>query len=178
MYTRAPQKKPTLDDPTRETPKSIQLPKNYSGNAFSSDGIKLPIGGTQPPSFQISAPEVEPLRHPHLSPSVTPQIPKLEKDIKVERRPEPPETEVFEPPHNERENAYKHHAYDAEKITPPSSSIFSSLIPHGAFTNNFPFGHGIGYEELLILGIMLSIYVLGEADSEIMMLLSILLFAG
>ncbi len=61
-------------------------------------------------------------------------------------------------------------------------SLFSSILPPGALKNNFPFGHGIGSEELLIMGIMLMVYLSGnnekEPDGELILLLAMLLFAG
>ena len=61
-------------------------------------------------------------------------------------------------------------------------SLFSSILPSGALKNNFPFGHGIGSEELLIMGIMLMVFMSGnndkDPDGELMLLLAMLLFAG
>ncbi len=61
-------------------------------------------------------------------------------------------------------------------------SIFSSLLPNFSSSSKFPFGHGIGSEELFILGIMLLIYTAGDSDqpmdSELLLLLCILLFSG
>lgn len=61
-------------------------------------------------------------------------------------------------------------------------SVFSSLLPNFSSSSKFPFGHGIGSEELFILGIMLLIYMSGDddqpMDSELLLLLCILLFSG
>ncbi len=61
-------------------------------------------------------------------------------------------------------------------------SVFSSLLPNFFSSSKFPFGHGIGSEELFILGIMLLIYTAGDEDqpmdSELLLLLCILLFSG
>lgn len=63
-----------------------------------------------------------------------------------------------------------------------SKSIFSSLLPNFSSGSRFPFGHGIGTEELFILGIMLLIYSSADEeqpmDSELLLLLCILLFSG
>lgn len=63
-----------------------------------------------------------------------------------------------------------------------SKSIFSSLLPNFSSGSRFPFGHGIGTEELFILGIMLLIYSSADdeqpMDSELLLLLCILLFSG
>ena len=62
------------------------------------------------------------------------------------------------------------------------TSIFSSLLPRGNLSSHFPFGHGIGSEELLILAVMLMVFLsgneCGEVDSEFLLLLGLLLFAG
>lgn len=64
----------------------------------------------------------------------------------------------------------------------PASSIFSSLLPRSDLSKHFPFGHGIGSEELLILAVMLMVFLSGnekgEVDSEFLLLLGLLLFAG
>ena len=61
-------------------------------------------------------------------------------------------------------------------------SIFSSLLPFASSSSNFPFGHGIGGEELLILGVMLLVYLSGnergKVDNEFLLLLGLLLFSG
>lgn len=63
-----------------------------------------------------------------------------------------------------------------------AKSIFSSLLPNLSSSARFPFGHGIGGEELFILGIMLLVYTSGDEDqpmdSELLLLLCILLFSG
>jgi hypothetical protein len=63
-----------------------------------------------------------------------------------------------------------------------SNSIFSMLLPPGSNSSRFPFGHGIGAEELLILGMMLLAFSngseSGEVDNELILLLALLLFSG
>jgi hypothetical protein len=64
-----------------------------------------------------------------------------------------------------------------------SPSIFDSLLPPiKSLDRSFPFGHGIGSEELLILGLMMLVYLSdsekGHFDHEFMILLGLLLFAG
>lgn len=66
-------------------------------------------------------------------------------------------------------------AFDGKQQKSPS--IFSSLLPQVS-SSRFPFGHGIGNEELLILALMLIIYTSEEADEELLLLLGFLLFAG
>lgn len=59
-------------------------------------------------------------------------------------------------------------------------SILPSLFPSKSLKNHFPFGHGIGSEELLILGVMSIIFFSDqkEPDGELIMLLALLLFSG
>lgn len=66
------------------------------------------------------------------------------------------------------------------KIEARDKSMLSALFPSKSLKNHFPFGHGIGSEELLILGIMSLIFFSDEKepDGELIMLLAILLFAG
>ncbi len=70
----------------------------------------------------------------------------------------------------------------AQRAAGTVPSIFSSLLPKGALSSHFPFGHGIGSEELLILAVMLMVFLSGnesgEVDSEFILLLGLLLFAG
>ena len=59
-------------------------------------------------------------------------------------------------------------------------SLLPSLFPSKSLKNHFPFGHGIGSEELLILGVMSIIFFSDqkEPDGELIMLLALLLFSG
>lgn len=195
MYTRVPNKKNSFDSSETRKPieAAIVLPKNYSGNAFTSDGHKREIN-TSAPESQPS--EYSERKKPHISPSPPPKIPEPSESplgysdypageyIRSEQNEnnnpavEPQKEEApAEETHNE---FYEPHAAQIpnESSKARSGSFLSSIIPNGIFKNNFPFGHGLGSEEFLILGIMLSIYLSGEADAELMMLLCILLFAG
>lgn len=62
------------------------------------------------------------------------------------------------------------------------NSLFSGILVPGMFEKHFPFGHGIGSEELLIMGIMLMVYMsyenTKESDGDLMLMLAMLLFAG
>lgn len=59
-------------------------------------------------------------------------------------------------------------------------SPFSSLLPSFIGSSaHFPFGHGIGSEEILILAMMAMIFMAeGETDNELLLILGLLLFAG
>ena len=71
---------------------------------------------------------------------------------------------------------------DGDRDKNTGSSLLSSLLPNFDLSKHFPFGHGIGGEELLILAVMLIVFVSGndrgEVDSELLLLLGLLLFAG
>ena len=143
--------------PSNTGARSIKLPENYSGNAFSSHS---PYSDMPPPT----------------------------------RATQPRGDVPFEPPlHQETESVNEHtietFAEEERDIggsnvpeSLPASSIFSSLLPRTDLSRHFPFGHGIGSEELLILAVMLMVFLSGnekgEVDSEFLLLLGLLLFAG
>ena len=186
MYTRVPSKNnngppiKTVGDQNL----TVQLPKNYSGNAFSSDGQMRPLAQetTQTPSPAEVKTEVDkPV--PHLSPSVSPTIPSFPSGP-LGYSDYPTEDSDVSDGAPEEENPYAQREIQTFNNTPASienpregGSFFSSMLG-GNFGENFPFGHGLGSEELLILGLMLAIYLSENRDSELMMLLGILLFAG
>ena len=140
---------------------TVKLPENYSGNAFSRQAIYSEM----PPPTRTQAARQD--------------IPQTEKPINLDRPPEEISDNFTLPTYNDLENTT---AEPTEKPTAPASSIFSSLLPRGALSTHFPFGHGIGSEELLILAVMLLVFLsgseTGEMDSEFILLLGLLLFAG
>ena len=137
----------------------VTVPENYSGNAFTQRTL---------------ANEMPPPIYTHPSQRETPA-----NDLP----PSPPAEEEYSPSYTlfeeEREKTER-----AEKpITRGvGESIFSSLLPKGDQSAHFPFGHGIGSEEILILSLMLMVFLSGnengETDSELLLLLGLLLFAG
>ena len=143
--------------PSNTGARSIKLPENYSGNAFSNHS---PYSDMPPPT----------------------------------RATQPRGDVPFEPPlHQEIESVNEHtiETFAEEERDEggsnvskslPASSIFSSLLPRTDLSRHFPFGHGIGSEELLILAVMLMVFLSGnekgEVDSEFLLLLGLLLFAG
>ena len=196
MYTRVPQKKPpqSLKQEARVNDAPISLPKNYSGNAFTEDGRKreFPSDVSPTPTPQRQIQEKDDRKPHYISPAPPPSIP-IQNQSPLGYSDYPageyirqeaylPNTEDARNEHTSEEHIEHASSHPDEIIDtvskPREGSLFSSLIPSGIFKNNFPFGHGLGSEELLLLGIMLSIYMSGEADGELMMLLCILLFAG
>ena len=146
----------------------MKLPENYSGNAFS-----------QKPQYTDMPP---PLRTQNSSRVHT------NYDISHERDLSPEDAESYITPnyYNDEPQAESRITEQASFTPPaqtaPTSSIFSSLLPQGVLGNNFPFGHGIGGEELLIMAVMLMVFLSGNdngtTDSELLLLLGLLLFAG
>lgn len=161
MYARSP-------DPNKQ---SVKIPENYGGHAFSRSGAYSDM----PPPARIE-------------PFQTEEGPRG-KDMNTSYDADPysnsPDTE-FEPQLDRESHKFDVYALPPEKNpepNPPSASpsIFSSLMPPNPSSSaRFPFGHGLGSEELLIIAMMLMVYLAdGEsADNELLLLLGLLLFAG
>ena len=142
----------------------LKIPENYSGHAFKppspSSDMPPPTHIDVPPSERRDEPidpprSIDEGRIPMLEVEQTPQ--EEEKDIYAEEQP--------------------------KKESQAASSIFSSLLPSSILGgNHFPFGHGLGSEEILILAIMLLVYLSGaekgKPDTEFLLMLGLLLFAG
>ena len=154
MYTRIPDRKP-------HNPRSINIPENYGGNAFNaSEPYNKAFG--------------EPSQKPYILDTDAQKTEVREKDIT-------PEISSAEP--SDRFADMINVTDESENITPQKSEL-SQLIPFATpklLKNHFPFGHGIGSEELLILGIMSLLFTSednSDTDGELIMLLALLLFAG
>ena len=156
MYTRVNERK-TGDS-------KIKIPDNYSGNAF---------GGQNYYFHQSDSPPVDSYKAPENPPDST------QKEIAERQIPEEkPETvTAINPlPKEKTETVTAINPLPKEK----NDTLLSSLFPSKSLKNHFPFGHGIGSEEILILGIMSLIFFSDdkEPDGELIMLLALLLFAG
>ena len=146
----------------------VRIPENYSGNAFTRDQR-----ADMPPPVKISsAYDLPPDQIPH---------------IRAEEKNGETATQEFSSEamgSTERKEEVSN--IQEEVKAPPTKqtgSIFESLIPPiRALEHSFPFGHGLGSEELLILGMMMLVYFSGNEsgsfDYEFMILLGLLLFAG
>lgn len=148
----------------------IKIPENYSGHAFRDQS---PYGDMPPPThIPSSSPKREPRETPQSEP---PRFPSPSAQENFEE-PQIEDKISLSNPHVERQTPS-----DPPKSEVPSSppSIFSSLLPSAmSGASHFPFGHGIGSEELLILAIMLLVSLSEEKDQELLLLLGFLLFAG
>lgn len=144
--------------PPSTQPHNIKLPENYSGNAFQRQSIYTQM----PPPARTQPMRQEPVPN--------------EASRALDIPPNEIGQEYSAPTYNELEEKIE------EKPTSVAPSIFSSLLPKANLSSHFPFGHGIGSEELLIIAVMLLVFLSGnesgEVDSEFILLLGLLLFAG
>ena len=156
MYTRQPDSKRS----------PMKIPENYSGHAFKAPS---PYSDMPPPTHL-------PIPQSDWREDVTEgRSPSHTDDIIDETGP------VESTLHSE--NSESTMLDTAKKQDSRAASIFSSLLPSSILNgNHFPFGHGIGSEEILILAIMLLVYLSGEEkgepDTEFLLMLGLLLFAG
>ena len=154
MYVRPP-------DPSRN---KIKIPENYSGHTFREPRAYSDM----PPPLRVEPSQNRP--HASEEPSDYPNTPPNESEIRS--------TAVQEPTSGtENEDV----SVSAPTFT-HQKSLFSSLLPPISSSEHFPFGHGIGSEEILILALMLTVYLSGNEDGnidhELLLLLGLLLFAG
>ena len=159
--------------PPNTTSERIKIPENYRGNAFGSSGEYTDM----PP----------PIRLPHTSYDLPPEESRESQRQKEVEKPRQQEEKPFLAaeviaPIEISEDEIKPAISSPHAEEPARNPIFSSLLPPTNHSAHFPFGHGIGTEELLILGMMLLIFThereLGENDNELILLLALLLFSG
>jgi len=151
----------------------IKIPENYNGHAFS-EPLRY---NAMPPPAKIPSP------HSDLPPSVRAES--LDEYIQNGSQKSPEDIQQNkEKDLTDSTEEKPLQTSSGEKNDPvnSSTSVASLLSGSSLFANRFPFGHGIGSEELLILAIMLLVYLSGEQnhapDTEFMLLLGLLLFAG
>ncbi|MBQ9131909.1 MAG: hypothetical protein IJX62_05520 [Clostridia bacterium] len=84
----------------------------------------------------------------------------------------PPSSFEIRPPLSDREPPRDHHK---EERPPAALQPFQSLFGH--IGSAFPFSHGLGFDELLILGLIL-LLARNDGDSDIIPFLALLLFCG
>ena len=144
--------------------RQVKIPENYSGHAFREPS---PYADMPPPTRLDTPPPERTEKSPEpleRSPGDTNNA-ESEKLPPIDSSPTPLQSGTSEGQDGAR------------------SSLFSSLLPSSLLGgDHFPFGHGIGSEELLILAIMLLVYLSGEEngkpDTEFLLMLGLLLFAG
>ena len=144
--------------PPNNSHSELKLPENYSGNAFT----RFSQYADMPPPVKTTPQRSDP--------SFAEDIASQENNY-TDAAPEP-----------EYQASSRAANVDVGAPGVKSGSLLSSLLPDFDLSRHFPFGHGIGGEELLILAVMLIIFVSGnergEVDSELLLLLGLLLFAG
>ncbi len=166
--------------PPSSAASKMKLPENYGGSTFSHTQA---YGDMPPPT------------HTHSS------ITDLPGSEYISQRPdykthlsEPMTPELISALRPNRSKSYGHELADTEdthqvsslpvqkKHLSQNSSLLSSLLPNIDIGDHFPFGHGLGGEELLILAVMFLVYLSedenGKTDNEFLILLGLLLFAG
>ncbi len=167
--------------PPNTNRQKIKIPENYSGNAFTQS----PKPSDMPPPVRQIHPRYDlPYEELGKVDEITESEPNTEQEAEFERdlsySKEIPEQSLL----NERPNEEK--SLLPTSVAPKKESrgsIFSSLLPPGInFSSHFPFGHGIGSEEIIILAVMLLVYLSGaddeDHDHELILLLGLLLLAG
>ena len=144
----------------------VNVPENYSGHAFREKSI---LEDMPPPKH------IDPAPFQHKENSDYPSKPDSPSDSATNR------DNITD---NAENTNFKNATIDAPAPKSPSS-IFSSLLPtSNSSANHFPFGHGIGSEEILLLAVMLLVFLSGNkdggdgCDEELLLLLGFLIFAG
>ena len=147
MYSRA-----------KDRPRSpIRLPDHYSGWAFRD----LPPNDTQDPPLPHSAP-----------PDAIPLSPRSTQESESCHSP----TVSPEPPCEQHQNSSAPPCFPSQKPPPPS---FLQPFEHlfGKVGSAFPFSHGLGFDELMILGLIILLSH-SDHDPDVLLLLGLLLFCG
>jgi hypothetical protein len=184
----------------RQPSKNIKIPENYHGNAFSPP----PISREMPPPIRQSVQERQHIGDLSPAGDLPPgeRIRDIEDSVNSESLEEytAPRRISDEPlsnaPPSETDNdiqiplvptRFQKLPEGTESSAPirekKGGTLFQTLFPPiGRLEEHFPFGHGIGSEELLIMAMMLLVYLSGEdgqtPDNELLSLLGLLLFAG
>ena len=151
----------------------VRIPENYSGNAFSND----PRADMPPPVRIPRGYDAPPQKEKHVPADYGGEIIPQADDVPQEEL----ETQIIPRDNADEDKNDEDVATSARAKRAPS--IFDSVLPPiKSLDRSFPFGHGIGSEELLILGLMMLVYLSdsekGHFDHEFMILLGLLLFAG
>ena len=180
--------------PPNQNKERIKVPENYRGNVFASSGEYTDM--PPPTRLPYSSYDLPPERHEDQASEGDRARPDEQYERTLPERFDSSEHEEYRQflPDAKEHISQEGRDRQAGKEDAPAiasadgkggaekSSIFSLLMPPSSNLLHFPFGHGIGSEELLILGIMLLIFLhgseCGEPDNEFLLLLALLLFAG
>ena len=167
----------------------LRLPDNYGGTAFSD----RPTTHEPPPPkvVEIAKPTPPPDRTSTAHGMPPPPRPVVLPPKDSAPRHEPMPLPIPVPRHEERREWDEHHEYrehhddhdrnsdrDDEKNDRPTAAFlqpFQGLFGH--MGNTFPFTHGLGFDELLLIGLII-LLSRNEADSDVVLWLALLLFCG
>ena len=151
----------------------VTLPENYSGTAFSAQrahreeppaapprriDVAKPTPPPDPPSSQGMPPPPRPILLPPPSEHNTPR----------EASPPP---EVISTPPPPREDEKKEPKAAPVAFLQPLQGLFGN-VGHA-----FPFSHGFGFDEILIIGLIILLSSNGQ-DNDLVLWLALLLFCG
>ena len=156
--------------PPNNTTERLKVPENYRGNAFGSSGEY-----TDMPS---------PIRLPRAEYDLPPEEYREQAPIRASDPHSTKDTPFSQRDNNDliAEKSIITHTSDAAPDAQTAASALSALLHQTSSHAHFPFGHGIGTEELLILGMMLLVFThggeSGEYDNTLILLLALLLFSG
>ena len=133
--------------------KPLRIPENYSGYAFAGGKPRQEI----PRQIDVAKPTPAPPKEeePKVPPSAEPQ-----KSISGAF------SAPDEKPHEKEEKVAQSASVSLYEATKPKTSA-----------RGFPFGHGIGFDELLLIGLIVLLHG-SEGDSDVVLWLILLLFMG
>ena len=133
----------------KQTDGEIKLPDNYGGVAFSEHHFSKNEGDSTAHTLEVA------------KPSPLPVLPLPTGSANETEHPPGPENT---PPVQKKTSPHPHR--------PP----LTPLLPMGAL-ESFPFAHGIGFEELFIIALMI-LLSRNEQSSDVVLWLALLLFCG
>lgn len=155
--------------PPSQNRQRVKVPENYSGHAFTGNGD---YSDMPPPLRQMPSKSDLPPRDLPKEDNIAFDLPKEEFSAENDETLKSEALTLISNEKNRDDPTYK-----GEK-----ASLISHLLPPSGMSSHFPFGHGIGSEELLIMGAMLLVYLhgneCGEHDNDFLILLALLLFSG
>lgn len=145
----------------KDTHSGVQIPEHYSGCAFSqADGrLEKPFAKSTSPLLEVARPTPTPMQ------ATTHELN------------DPPQEKPATP--SITSNSTHEQKQTDQKEAQPTAAVSLLKSPRllGGLGSSFPFSHGIGFEELLILGLIFLLSQ-GETDSSTVLLLGLLLFCG
>ena len=158
----------------------IRLPENYSGTAFKEATPSHPLppkeSPTPPRQLEIGKPTPPPDRPiSDMPPPPRPVILPPKETVREEPQRALPTPISVSP--KEEDDPHKDAPAPSSEERPVSAFLqpFQGLFGH--MGNAFPFGHGMGFDELLIIGLII-LLSRTEQESDVVLWLALLLFCG